>query len=123
MTLLSIPITTSEQLEKYYKDRVARECLLSPEDLDADHTDLAEKLTAIRTLQNMTAQALEETKALHRDAMKYAVGMTYGLPFEISGRLKGDTLQEIRADAEAIAPDFAPRQVMPIGSPEPVLRR
>jgi len=134
------PIETQDQLDAIVGERVARakettrkefEGWISPEELTKQTAELNDKLGAldvqIKTLteerETLTNQLAEKDTAITKyetDSAKTRIAIAAGLRMEYADRLKGETEEEWKADAEALAKDFATaHQTLPLGNVEP----
>jgi len=137
MANLEKPITTQEELDALISDRLRRERetsvkryegFLSPEDkqtLINTHAAEVQKLTdSVTDLQNQLKTKDEELAAsLHyrTDLEKTRIALAAGLKPEYADRLRGETADDWKADAEILAKDFkAAHTVAPSGNPEPI---
>lgn len=89
-------------------------------------TSQVEELTGQNTkLQESAAEAernLAESAKYKTDLEKTRIALQAGLKIEYADRLRGENAEEWKADAEALAKDFAPKpSTAPLGSNEPDL--
>lgn len=143
---LEKPITTQEELNAVIGDRLQREReqaakryegWKSPEDLQKlteQHNDSLAQLTAakdaeIKALQEAaekTKQDIADRDSKLAESAKYKteldktrIALAAGLDLKYVDRIKGETEDEWKADAEMLAKDFAAaHRTPPIGSPE-----
>jgi len=132
------PIETQEQLDALLKERLTRdresqakkyEGWTSPEDLQKLTEGYNEKIKAMESAAAATKKTLEEKDAVIAESAKYRtdlaktkIALEVGIPYEMAGRLTGETEEEIKADAEALAKLIGKqKQVAPLGSGEPEL--
>ena len=126
-------IETQEQLDAILGDRLKREressekkyeAYTSPDDLQK----LKDSYEArIKEMEAESQKALAEKDALiaegaknKTDLEKTRIALKAGLRMEYADRLRGETEEEWKADAEELAKDFATaHQVAPLGSNEP----
>ena len=134
------PIETQEQLDAVVGERVARakettrkeyEGWISPDELTKQTAELNEKMGAlgdqVKTLteekEALENQLTEKNNAITKyetDSAKTRIAIAAGLRMEYAERLKGETEEEWKADAEALAKDFAAvHQTPPLGNAEP----
>lgn len=108
-----------ERLEKKYADY---------EDLKSTNADLKEKLDAAEKAASESAKKYQDydknledlqtkVKGYELDALKTQVALAAGLPYEAAGRLRGETEEELKADAETFAGLMKP-QSQPLADPE-----
>lgn len=92
---------TAEETEKRFKD------WLSPDDVKAKTAELEKKLAEKDGKLTESKAAFDkltaEKKALELDRAREAAARDAGLPFELAGRLSGNTADELKADAEALS--------------------
>lgn len=99
------PIETQEAFDAAVADvKKQYEGWLSPEDYNAKNADLAKQLEANKTtIADLTAKA----KAYES-----------GIPYELAGKLSGDTEEEIKKDAETLAKFVKNQQPQPLANTE-----
>lgn len=124
-------ITTQEQLDSIIKGRLEREAKKHSEataelqreldTLKASHTEASEKLREYETKAAETSTELEglraQVKKYETDSVKTAICKEFNIPFEMRDRLRGETEEEIKADAQALA-SLLPKQSAPQKSTE-----
>lgn len=128
------PIETQEELNKIVSGRVNEEHdrvmkqFADYEDIKKQNADLKEELSA--TQKNL-ADTQEKYKDYDKnltdlqtkvhnyeiDSVKTKVALDAGLPFAMASRLRGETEEEIRSDAEALKGLYKP-QKQPLADPE-----
>lgn len=125
------PITTQEELDAIIKSRLERERnkFADYDQLKTSATDLRKALETARSEASAAAQEAskkiseleKQNKAYATAAVKTRIALEYGIPSDIKDRLCGETEEEIKADAERIAPLFANRKppAPPLRNPEP----
>ena len=131
-------IETQEEFDARISERLKRaaettakkyEGWTSPEDLETVKSDYESK---IKTLEDSVASAeqklkdkdieIAESAKYRTDLEKTRIALQAGLKIEYADRLRGETEEEWKADAEALAKDFASSHVTaPLGSNEPEL--
>lgn len=135
MATLEKAITTQEELDAVIGERLKRERetsakkyegWTSPEDLKKITEEHGK---AIKKLQDAAAEAekalaekdkqIAEGAKYKTDLEKTRIALAAGLPEKYATRLVGNNADEWKADAEAMAKDFAPQKVAPMGSPDP----
>lgn len=104
------PIETQEAFDAAVADvKKQYEGWLSPEDYNAKTADLAKQLEANKTtIADLTTKA----KAYESGALKMRIAHENGIPYELAGKLSGDTEEEIKKDAETLA-KFVKNQQQP----------
>lgn len=103
-------IETQEQLDAIIKGRLEREEKKHSEataglqsELDAlksTNDNLIEKLKAFEGVEERIANMQNTIKAYESDSVKTRVAREVGIPYEMRDRLRGETEEEIKADAE-----------------------
>ena len=131
-------IETQEEFDARISERLKRaaettakkyEGWTSPEDLETVKSDYESK---IKTLEDSVASAeqklkdkdieIAESAKYKTDLEKTRIALEAGLKIEYADRLRGENTEEWKADAEALAKDFASSHVTaPLGSNEPEL--
>lgn len=133
-------IETQDQLDAIVGERVARakettrkeyEGWISPEELEKQTADLKENASTlsaqVKALTEekdaLTSQLTEKDSTIAKyetDSAKTKIALAAGLRIEYAERLRGETEEEWKADAEALAKDFASaHSTMPLGTSEP----
>jgi hypothetical protein len=110
------PIETQEAFDAAVADvKKQYEGWLSPEDYNAKTADLAKQLEANKTtIADLTAKA----KAYESGALKMRIAHENGIPYELAGKLSGDTEEEIKKDAETLAKFVKNQQPQPLANTE-----
>lgn len=131
------PITTQEQFDAAIGERIRRE-RETTERKYADYTELKTKVSGYETtIADMTRAAetaakkqadndklLTElqgkVKGYETASVKTRIALETGLPYELAARLSGETEEEIRKDAAALAKYVGKQtQAAPLRSTEP----
>ena len=133
------PIETQEQLDAVLGERLTRakevtrkefDGWISPEELQKQTADLNEKMGALdnqikalteekESLKNQLSEKDSAIAKYEADSVKTKIAVGAGLRMEYAERLKGETEEEWRADAEALARDFAAAHTPPLSNVEP----
>ena len=110
------PIETQEAFDAAVADvKKQYEGWLSPEDYNAKNADLVKQLEANKTtIADLTAKA----KAYESGALKMRIAHENGIPYELAGKLSGDTEEEIKKDAETLAKFVKNQQPQPLANTE-----
>lgn len=110
------PIETQEAFDAAVADvKKQYEGWLSPEDYNAKTADLANQLEANKTtIADLTAKA----KAYESGALKMRIAHENGIPYELAGKLSGDTEEELKKDAETLAKFVKNQQPQPLANTE-----
>ncbi len=128
------PIETQEQFDAAIKDRLQRdrdaqakkyEGWTSPEDLQKVKDGFETRIKALEdaaaeTAQQMAAKDEEIAKGenYRTDLAKTRIAIKAGLKIDYVDRIKGETEEEWKQDAEQLAKDFAAAHITaPIGNP------
>lgn len=109
-------IKTQEEFERRLAERLSQkersvrkefEGFLSPDDVAQIKTEYQSQIDTLNeTKSTLEAQVSEyETKVAtyETDSVKTRIAMEFGIPKELTDRLKGSTEDELRADAQALA--------------------
>lgn len=103
--------TVTDEVTKKY------EGYLSPEDAAKaaeTYTGQIADLTAqLETLKTQVSDLTAKNQAHVQSAAKLRIAHEIGIPFELAGRLSGETEEEIRADAESLVKFTTSRQESP----------
>lgn len=110
------PIETQEAFDAAVADvKKQYEGWLSPEDYNVKTSDLANQLEANKTtIADLTAKA----KAYESGALKMRIAHENGIPYELAGKLSGETEEEIKKDAETLAKFVKNQQPQPLANTE-----
>ncbi len=137
MANLEKPITTQEELDSVIGERLKRakesearkfEGWKSPEDiatLTSAHEKALSELTAakdteIEALKAQIQTSGAESARYKTELDKTKIALASGLKADYADRLRGETPEEWKADAELLAKDFAmSRTAPPLGNPDP----
>lgn len=128
-------IETQEQLDAIIKDRIARaeakavEKYADYDKLKADAADKDKQIAALSTkLEEQNGKTSEydkqiadltaKVKEYEASSVKTRIAHEVGLPYELANRLRGETEDEIRADAQEFV-KYRSTPAPPIGSNEP----
>ena len=129
-------IETQEQLDAVIGERLKRdreayakkfEGWTSPEELQKLNEAHAAKIQALEDAAAATQQTIADKDVLIAESAKYKtdlektrIALAAGLKIDYADRLRGETAEEWKADAEALAKDFATAHITaPLGNPEP----
>lgn len=133
-------IETQEQLDAVIGERIKRERetsakryegWLSPDDIQKLKDDYDARIKALEDAAATTQQELASKDKEIADSAKYRtdlektrIALAAGLKYEYADRLRGETAEEWKADAETLAKDFAASHYQaPLGSPEPTITK
>ena len=108
--------SVKKEYEEKYKDYDAYKSQV--ETLNNDKNSLENQLNELNGKLS-TFDALDaKTKKLEAENLKIKIALSEGIPFEMAGRLAGETEEEIKRDAKAMANYFPVSKPMPIKSTE-----
>ena len=108
--------SVKKEYEEKYKDYDAYKSQI--EALNNDKTTLENQLNELNEKMS-TFDALDaKTKKLEAENLKIKIALSEGIPFEMAGRLAGETEEEIKRDAKAMANFISVSKPMPIKSTE-----
>lgn len=125
------PIETQEAFDTAIKARLDRntesvkkqfEGFISPDDFKTKTADLNSKITDLTgklaekdtTIAGLTAK----NKAYETSSVKMRIAHESGIPYELAGKLSGETEEDIKKDAETLAKFIGKKQPAPLGSTE-----
>lgn len=115
------PINTQEELDRVLADRLARErekAVRPYADYEQIKTDLG---TARQTLAERDAKITDlndQLKSARSDLAKTRIALDKGLPLALAERLRGETEDEMKSDADNLAKLFTSRAAEPGRSTE-----
>lgn len=129
------PIETQEELNKLIASRLERAKESVKKEYEEKYKDYSAYKSQIEALNNdknslenqlnelngklSTFDALDaKTKKLEAENLKIKIALSEGIPFEMAGRLAGETEEEIKRDAKAMANFISVSKPMPIKSTE-----
>ena len=105
-----------KEYEEKYKDYDAYKSQI--EALNNDKNSLETQLNELNEKMS-TFDALDaKNKKLEAENLKIKIALSEGIPFEMAGRLAGETEEEIKRDAKAMANFISVSKPMPIKSTE-----
>lgn len=108
--------SVKKEYEEKYKDYDAYKSQV--ETLNNDKNSLENQLNELNEKMS-TFDALDaKTKKLEAENLKIKIALSEGIPFEMAGRLAGETEEEIKRDAKAMANFISVSKPMPIKSTE-----
>lgn len=108
--------SVKKEYEEKYKDYDAYKSQV--ETLNNDKNSLETQLNELNEKLS-TFDALDtKTKKLEAENLKIKIALSEGIPFEMAGRLAGETEEEIKRDAKAMANFISVSKPMPIKSTE-----
>lgn len=108
--------SVKKEYEEKYKDYDAYKSQI--EALNNDKNSLETQLNELNEKMS-TFDALDaKTKKLEAENLKIKIALSEGIPFEMAGRLAGETEEEIKRDAKAMANFISVSKPMPIKSTE-----
>jgi chromatin remodeling complex protein RSC6 len=131
-------IETQEQLDAVLKDRLARQeesitkkfdGFISPDEFKRQTEELNTKLTELgNSLEQEKAKGgeyektisslNEKVKKYESDSVKTRIVAEMGLPLEVADRIKGETPDDMKKDAESLKALFGARSAAPLYTPE-----
>ena len=128
-------IETQEQLDSIIGERLSRdretqakkyEGYISPEDYQKKVTDYEDQIKGLnKTIKDNEKIAKEaegykaQIKKYETDSVKTRIAHEVGLPYEMAGRLKGETEEDIRKDAESLHKLVNAKPAPPLRSDDP----
>ncbi|MCI7327099.1 MAG: hypothetical protein MR537_05630 [Clostridiales bacterium] len=133
------PIETQEELDAF-AGKIRKEATERTESRFADYEELKSSNAALKeqlaTAEKEAAATAEKYKDYDQnisnlqdkvnkyeiDAMRTRVALAAGLPYEAAGRLKGETEDEIKKDAEAFS-GMMKLKKQPLADPEPIVSK
>lgn len=108
--------SVKKEYEEKYKDYDAYKSQV--EALNNDKNSLEAQLNELNEKMS-TFDALDaKNKKLEAENLKIKIALSEGIPFEMAGRLAGETEEEIKRDAKAMANFISVSKPMPIKSTE-----
>lgn len=139
MSELENPITTQEQLDSIIGERLKRdreaqgkkyEGYISPDVLKEKEAEYGKTIAELqKSLENNKAASskFEETiadlnkqvKNYETSSVKQRIAHETGIPYELASRLNGETEEDIRKDAEAMAKFVNKKAAPPLRSDDP----
>lgn len=128
------PIESQEEFNAMVAERIERakataqkevaEIQARYDDLSKQVADLTAQISAKDEALGTNAKTVEELTAKVQSyetaSVKTKIALETGIPYELADRLAGTTEDEIREDAKRFASFTKPKEVAPIGSPEPI---
>lgn len=128
------PIETQEALDKIIGERLSRdretqakkyEGYVKPEDYAAKCKEYDDTISGLQKSIEDSKSIAEELESAKTQLKNYEIGSVktkiaheMGLPYEMAGRLRGETEEDIRKDAEAMKTLFPKKAAPPLRSDE-----
>lgn len=122
------PITTQEDFDSMVKARLERntrtvtdevtrkfEGYISPDEFNGRIGELTAKLSEKDTT---IAELTAKNKAHELSSLKSKIAHEFKIPYELAGKLTGETEKELRADAETFSKLIGQKHSAPLGSTE-----
>lgn len=129
------PIETQEQLDKIIGERLSRdretqakkyEGYVKPEDYAAKCKEYDDTIAGLQKSIDDGKSIAEELESAKTQIKNYEIGSVktkvaheMGLPYEMAARLRGETEEDIRKDAESMKGLFPKKAAPPLRSDEP----
>ena len=131
-------IKTQEELDAIIQGRVARaeetakkkyEGYISPDDFKSKTDGLNQQIAAlnksledekakVKDFEKKDGESQAKIKQYETDSLKTKIAAELGLPYELTGRLVGDTEETIKADAQKLLGIVRKNNVPPLGNTE-----
>ncbi len=108
--------SVKKEYEEKYKDYDAYKNQI--EILSNDKTNLENQLNDLNEKVSAFDALDAKTKKLELENLKIKIALSEGIPFEMAGRLTGETEEEIKKDAKAMANFVSVSKPMPSKSTE-----
>lgn len=124
-------IKTQEEFDNAIKERLDRERAKFKDydelkttiqnlnnELATARTTLQQNADAKKDLDNQIAELNKKIKGYETDSAKTRIALECGLPYELAGRLTGESEEDIKKDAEKLAGMMKPPTPAPTKAPE-----
>ncbi len=108
--------SVKKEYEEKYKDYDAYKSQV--EALNNDKNSLETQLNELNEKMSAFDALDAKNKKLEAENLKIKIALSEGIPFEMAGRLAGETEEEIKRDAKAMANFISVSKPMPIKSTE-----
>lgn len=133
-------IESQEELDRIIGERLTRDREARQKEIKEKYGDLDELVKSKKSLEdeivklngqikdnsgkyadfdNQLADMQKKVKDYETASVKQRIAHEYGVPFEMAGRLAGETEDEIRSDAQTIAKYLKQKDAPPLKSTEP----
>ena len=127
------PITTQEEFDKAIGDRLKRERetvkkeyadYLSPDDVQKKYEgylspdDVKKKYEGYLSPEE-AAEKDKKIKGYETNSVKMRIAHEHNIPYELAGRIAGETEEDMKKDAETMAKFLKNKTVAPLASTEP----
>lgn len=126
-------INTQDELDAIIKDRLARntktvidevskkfEGYIFPDDFGTKTAEMSKEIntltTALSEKDNTIADLTAKNKAYEIGSVKTKIAREFNIPYELAGRLNGNTEEEIKADAELFSKFTASQSTAPLAN-------
>lgn len=89
------------------------------DELKTNAESLAQQVASLNTVAEEKETLSKQVAAFKQKELKTRIAMEHKIPFELAGRLTGETEDELKADAQSLSQLIVQKPVMPLASTEP----
>lgn len=89
------------------------------DELKTNAESLAQQIASLNTVAEEKEALSKQVTAYQQKELKTRIAMEHKIPFELAGRLTGETEDELKADAQSLSGFIAQKPALPLASTEP----
>lgn len=89
------------------------------DELKTNAESLAQQVASLNTVAEEKEALSKQVTAFQQKELKTRIAMEHKIPFELAGRLTGETEDELKADAQSLSGFITQKPSLPLASTEP----
>ena len=89
------------------------------DELKTNAESLAQQVASLNTVAEEKEALSKQVTAYQQKELKTRIAMEHKIPFELAGRLTGETEDELKADAQSLSGFITQKPSLPLASTEP----
>ena len=89
------------------------------DELKTNAESLAQQIASLNTVAEEKEALSKQVTAYQQKELKTRIAMEHKIPFELAGRLTGETEDELKADAQSLSGFITQKPSLPLASTEP----
>jgi len=89
------------------------------DELKTNAESLAQQIASLNTVAEEKEALSKQVTAYQQKELKTRIAMEHKIPFELAGRLTGETEDELKADAQSLSGFISQKPSLPLASTEP----
>lgn len=91
------------------------------DELKTNAESLAQQIASLNTVAEEKETLSKQVAAFKQKELKTRIAMEHKIPYELAGRLTGETEDELKADAQSLSGFISLKPALPLASAEPNL--